>query len=62
MELAWVAKVRTEINPGLEPQEPARRVLDLRQKNGNDWEGAPALFGLNLPVESELDFALLPGA
>ena len=43
-------------------QEAAGRVLDLGQEDGDDREAAAGALRLGLPVEGELDLALLPGA
>ena len=62
IELGGVGDIGAEIDPGLQAQKAAGRVLDLGQQDGDDREGAAAALGLGLPVESELDLALLPGA
>jgi hypothetical protein len=62
IELGGVGDVGAEIDPGLQAQKAAGRVLDLGQQDGDHREVAAAALGLRLPVESELDLALLPGA
>jgi hypothetical protein len=36
MELGRIGKVGAEVDPGLQAQEPAGRILDPRQEDGDD--------------------------
>ena len=57
----WVGKVGAQVDPGLKLEEAAGRILDLGQEHGDDRELAAGALRLGLPVEGELDLALLPG-
>jgi hypothetical protein len=62
LELRGVGEVGAEVDPGLELEEAAGRVLDLGQEDGDDGEGAALALCLCLVVEGKLDLALLPSA
>ena len=61
MHLRRIGEIGAQIDPGLQAQEPARRVCDFREQDRNHWKSAPGPFGFGLAIEGELDLAALPG-
>jgi hypothetical protein len=62
LKLAGIGGIGAQVDPGLQAQEATGRVLDPGQQDGDDRERAAGALLPGLPVEGELDPALLPGA
>jgi hypothetical protein len=60
LHLRWIGEIGSQIDPGLQAQEPARRIGDFGEQDRNDRKSAPGPFGLGLAIQSELDLAALP--